>query len=725
MTIKKLVGYIDSLNIAEDLSESELAIIGARVKRQYDEDLASMQDWINSVEAGIKLMRQEYKPRSTPWEGASNYKDPLLTEASIKFGDKATLELLRPENLVSTGIIGKDPTGQKKALAERISEAMNYQVNHMMEDWRSDQEKLFYTLPNIGTAFKKVVYDSVEQVCESVVINYPDFVVNQATKSMDKCRSFSHVLDMSKNDVEVRVRSGKWLELAIPQQDENDGDQGTNEQNEVQTAIENPDAYIEQQTFIDLDEDGYEEPYTVTFRVKDQQVVRIVARFDKESIVVNYMDQVMPLPKAMDAESQKELQQFGGEQAVALLGMTIPDIDEDDFELLKIVPFQNVVKYGFIPAPDGTFLDYGYSHLLGAITQAINTGTNQLVDRATLNNVGGGLLSKEFRKEMGITRLKMGQYVKTDVPADKLATGIFPHPIQEPSQTLYAMTKDMLMRGAEFLAITDISGKINAQTAPTTALAVIQESIIPTSALFKRVLDAQSRELKVLYRINKETFPADVYSMVVGEQADPRQDFNMGGLEVFPTANAEMSNKMHRIQTAALELEQMPNVLQAGGNPIAILKNYFEVIGSTDIDRIFPEEGAMTPQEKQQLDQMKQAQEMANQIQMLQLQLLTREQDRLDKETGAKIQKSAQEIQNLKADLLETLAKALKAGEEAETESLNNQVNTFLYVTQAFTAKLQAQVDLLSSLGELANAGRSVAPNVSFPSGANQPRLIQ
>jgi chaperonin GroES len=615
-----------------------------------------------------------------------------LTEASIKFGDKATLELLRPENLVSCGTIGKDKTGEKKVICEAVSEAMNYQINHAMPDWRPDQERLYYTLPNVGTVFKKVVHDAVEEQCEATVINYPDFVVNQATKSMEKCRSFSHVLDMSKNDVEVRVRCGKWLELEMKGGEEQDGDQGSNEQQKVESAIDNQDKFIEQQTYIDLDDDDYEEPYTVTYHEKTGQVVRIVARFDESSIIVKYDNQIMPLPEAMEKESLKEKQQFGGDGILALLGIKQPKVEEDDFELLKIVPFQNVVKYGFIPAPDGTFLDYGYSHLLGAITQAINAGTNQLVDRATLNNIGGGFLSKEFRKEMGINRLRMGQYIKTDVPADKFANGIYTHPVQEPSQTLYAMVKDLLVRGAEFLAITDISGKINAQTAPTTALAIVQEAIIPTSALFKRVLDAQSREFKVLHRINSRTFSPELYQMILDEQRDPVADFSTKSLDVYPTANAEMSNKMHRIQTVTLELEQMPNVLQAGGNPIAILRNYFEVIGSTIIDEVFPEDGAMPPADKARIEAMTEAQNKANQIAEMQLNLLSREQDRLDRDTAGKLEKYAAEVKEINANIIKIIADASLAGEKAETESLNNQVNQY-------TARLQVITELLSALG--------------------------
>jgi chaperonin GroES len=716
MSVSKLTKWIETLNIAEDLDDSQLSALAARVQRQYDEDLESMSGWIEDVTQGIKLMRQEYKPKSSPWQGASNYKDPILTEASIKFGDKATLELLRPKDLVGTQTIGRDPDGQKKLIAERVAEALNYQINYDIEDWREEQERLYYCLPNVGTVFKKTVYDAVEDKCETCVIQYPDFVVNNATKTMDKCRSFSHVLDYSKNDVLVRVNAGKWLDIDYA--DEQDGDTGSNEQQGVEQSIDNPEKYIEQQTYFDLDGDGYEEPYIVTLAMNRCKVVRVVARYDEQSIIVEYEDRLMPLAQAKQMQAERELGEFGGAEALQLLGLEQPEVSDADFDVIKIVPFQNVTKYGFIPAPDGTFLDYGYCHLLGALTQAMNTMVNQLVDRGTLNNVGGGLLSKEFRKTMGLERLKMGQYVKTDVPASVLASGVYSHPIQEPSQTLYGLAKDFLARSGNFMALIDVSGQIQANTAPTTALAIIQEAVIPTTALFRRILNAQTKEFKVLFRINQKTMKPEKYQRITGDpEANPELDFNEDSYIVCPTANAEAASKMQKIQMAVLEMEQVPMIIQAKGNPVPVIRGFFEAIGSEKWEAIFPDEGALSPEEKEIMQNMQQAQEQANQIQELQLQILTREQDRLDRKTDVDIQKIQQEMKNLFADMIETLSRAAKLGEEAETEHMKNQVTTY-------TAKVQTIQETLSAIGAMSNARSINLPPSAGPTGYN-PGAIQ
>lgn len=720
MSILKLTNFIGEVNIAEGIDEETLISLGARVFRQFTEDKATMTDWEEGVKNGTELMKQEWEGKSTPWEGASNYKDPLIIEASLQFGDRAVLELLRAKDLVSAEIIGPDPDGNKKAASERVTEAMNYQVNHDMNKWRKKQVRLFYTLPNTGCMFKKTIYDPLEDIVESHIIQYPDFAVNQACEDMEECRSFSQVMDFSKNEVEVKVRSGRWLDLELTDETEDVDKKGTehsNEDEDVIHAIDNPEKYIEQQTFFDLDDDGYEEPYIVTIQAASRKVTRIVARFDTKSLIVKFNDNILPLPDALKIQEAADLEAFGGEQMMALTGLSMPEADLSKFELIKINPFQQVTKYGFISAPDGTFLDLGYSHLLGAITQSINTSTNQLTDSGTLANIGGGLLSKEFRKSMGINSLKQGTYLRTEVPAEKFAKGIFPNPAQEPSAALFQLNEQMRERGSQFLASVDVSGAITAQTAPTTALAIIQESMISTSALFKRILDAESEEFQVLFRIDQRTFNQQKYQQILDDpNANAEVDFNLEGIDIIPTANAERSSRMLRIQLAELELAQFELVLQTGGNPVPLIRNYYDAIGSGLIDQIYPEEGSMSPAEAEQLKKMQEAQEQANQIQMMQLQILEREQDRLDRDSETDRAKTVKEIEKVNADIIKTVMEAAKTGEEAETEALINRLTKY-------TASVQKLLDDLLAIG--ANNGTNITQSPALTSPTNNSRTIQ
>jgi len=687
MAIKELLEFIGKDNIVPEILEMEkgdelLATIGERIRRQFDEDWRSMDEWVESVQEGIKLMKQEWHGKSTPWENASNFKSPILSEASISFGDKATLEILRARNLVKADIIGKDAQGLKKETAERVTEGMNYQVNYQMEDWRDDQERLLYVLPNVGSIFKKTVFDPLEGTTVSHIIQYPDFAVNQATTSLKKSRSFTQILAIDQNGVLERQASGLWIDEPLYPKDA-EGDEGSNEAAETIDAEANPDRFLEQQCFADLDGDGYEEPYIITVHEQTQKVVRIVARYDFRSFMVKTeQGRTMNLVSAIQ-EQTKELAQNGGD---------LPEVvNLNDFTLIRIEPIQQITKYGFIPAPDGTFLDLGYAHLLGAIVQGVNAGTNQLTDSGKLRNVGGGFLAKGFRKKMGPMRIKPGEYLSTEIKASDLQNGILPNPAPEPSEVLFALVQDLKEQARGLASTVDAGGQITANTAPTTALAMIQEALISTSAHMSRVLRAMSKEFQILFRLNQTTFDPELYKIIMDDpKADANTDFNNQSLDIKPTASPEMSSKLQRIQLSAVEVDQIPNVIQAGGNPLPIIRNFFERIGSDNVDEIFPEQP--TDQQAQEIARFAELQKQENDINIanlelskLQTEVLMREQDRLDAKTKIDIDKAISSITKDRADMILTL-------EKAETEDVKNQISKY-------TTQQQGVIDLLTAIG--------------------------
>ena len=699
-----LVEFIGVNNLAKDVPPDVLHDIGRKVKDQFDEDWESMQPWREAVEKGIKLMKQEFKTKSTPWEGATNYKSPMLSEAVTTFGDKASLELLRVKELVAADIIGKDASGAKKARAERVKTAMNYQVNYEMPNWRGDQKRLLYIMPNNGCVFKQTVYNPLMLRNESYVIQYPDFAVNQATLSMDECRSFTKILTFKQNRVIEKQRAGLWLDVDIYPR-ESDGDQGSNESEKTQHAEENPDRFLEQQTFFDLDGDGYEEPYVVTVHEATCQVVRIVARFDERSLIVK-------TPQGRIVDLKQAVIELVQQQAGS--GEQIPEQpDLNAFELVRIDPFQDITKYGFIPAPDGSFLDLGYAHVLAAIVQGINATTNMLMDAGKLRNVGGGFMAKNVRKKMGPLKMRIGEWVSTELSPESLQNGFFPNPQPEPSQTLFALNEKLEQQGRNFAALVDSSGAIQANTAPTTALAIIQENLIPTSALMGRVLDAESHEFMVLYRLNQRYFDPEMYKTILDEpDASSFADFNSMDLDIKPTARPEMSSTLQRIQLATVELEQFDRVVATGGNGKVILQNYFDAIGTQNIEQIFPDPTQLTPEEKQQIEQLQQQQSLLSQQQeqqialtQAQVQLAQAELQRLTFRTQAEVQEMMQKIAKMQREMRKIDSEVVLNLERAETEHVKNAIETYTAsINAANEAAARVQDMLVREQRELINA---------------------
>lgn len=760
MSVKSLIAMMDKQNIAKELTEHELAKIATDVIHRADQDRQSMKSWMDGVDEGLNLCKPEFVGKSEPWEGAANFKSTLLTEAANNFGNRAAMEIMRDNRLVKAEIIGietlqnviekksgeiaemeetiaaitaqveelkasgqeldpeiqeqltatqKDIAERKAAIkskklairektqrADRVTEVMNWQINSNMKEWRKDQKRLMYTLPNIGTIFKKTFYDESLGRCVSHVLNYPDFIVNQATVCMDTCRSFTHVFAANKSKAIERFKAGAWLDISDDYID-NNGDERTNEANSTENATDNPDSFYEQYCWIDLDDDGYEEPYIVTVHKASTKVVRIVARFDFDGLIVKYKD-MKPMPlleaqRARAADVMKDAEEFG-------VKPELPDaMDLTGFKIVRIEPMPVISKYGFIPSYDGTFLDMGFFHFLGSVTMASNKVTNDLLDAGTLANTAMGISAKGFRKRQGDFRFKKGQIMATEIPADQLQNSIYMLNFKEPSPTLFQLNEGFKASAGGFVSNSDAGSQIQANTAPTTALAIVQESLMHQTAHMGLIIDAMSEEFKILFTLNSDYLDDEEYRAIVGDdEASYATDFATDGLSIVCGANPEMSSRSQRMMLAEAEIAQLPLVMQAGGNGYAILKNWYKAIGSQNINEYFPNEAEMSPQDRANMKQMKEAQDQANKLQEqqnklqeLQVALLGRAEDRKDAELQVTKQKTLADVDKTLEEVQKTKAQTILTLEQAETESVANQISIYTTRSNELTKAEEAQ----------------------------------
>ena len=768
MSIDSVVKLIGRPNIAGDLSKEKLIRIAEEVITRADRDKASMKDWSDVVDEGIKLCAPEFKGKDQPFPNSANFKSPLLAEAANNFGNRATNEIMRDPRLVKASITGlatiknviekkssevaqwetdlegvmaqveqlsqtspddpqiaemqklgqeitakiaehkktikakKDAVRQRNERADRVSELMNWQVNHKMTEWRKDQKRLMYSLPNIGSVFKKTYYDATLGRCVSRVINYPDFIVNQKTNNPDSCRSFTHVLTFSRSEVEVRRKNGLWVDEKVYEvvDNQDDLDAGTDEQANVDDTNDNPDRFYEQYCWLDLDGDGVEEPYIVTVHVESCQTVRIVARYNEDSIVVKFEDFA---PMVLTDAQKKRAARITAENEEFLTGTPIPDAEDlAGYSIVRVEPMKILTKYGFIPSSDGTYLDVGFYHLIGSLVMANNKTSNDLLNSGTLANQQGGIVAKNFRKKAGSFSWKMGEYMQTELSPDELQSGIMSMPYKEPSQSLFMLNEKMDATARGFSANVDIGSQIQSNTAPTTAIAIVQESLVPHTAHMSMIVDAMSDEFQVLFELNRAYLDSSEYIEIVGDdEAVFEDDFNTDGLTVSCGANPEMSSRMQRAMLSEAEMSQLPYVIQAGGNPVPILKNYYKRIGSDNLDEIFPNEAEMSPEEKAQMQQMQQMQQATLEQQQQQTQLITLQTELLKKGEERKDREAEVKALETRANILKTnqatetdKAKEILTLEQAETEQVNNKLNTYTAVAAALDKKESAQEGL-------------------------------
>ncbi len=652
-------------NIADMFSQDELAKVGENVVNGYQADLESMIDWSTYVENGMELVKQELAAKSTPWEGASNFKSPILMQAALKFSDRASTELLRQEDIVKTAIIGKDESGEKGKQAERVSEYSNYQINIEMDEWRDEHEKLLYKLPYDGTVFKKTFFDPRLGRPVSNVIIHPNFVVNNEADSISRLRRFSEIIELSENEVIERQRQGIWTDVELSL-----GTTTSEEDTESQAESDKFTTFIEQQGYYDLDGDGYEEPYTFVVDLSSQTVVRIIPRFELSDVLVKADKRAVKLSEVISDDGK---------------------LSGAELEIVRIKPVNNITKYGFLRDPEGGFLDVGYSYILGALTAGVNATTNQLVDAGTLANRQGGWLAKGFRRKMGDSAFKPGQWKQTGLSAQDLQQGILPLPVKEASTTLFSLMQFMIGAAQELSASADLTQALGANAPATTTLALVQEQQQSAGAIILRIYRAMGAEFRKLFVLNSKFIdPAEYQEVLDDREANFESDFNIRNMNIVPVANPEISSKIQRIQQAQAELSQIELVSAAGGDIRVIIKRFYEAIGTQNVGEIFPD---LQPQEQLQklLSENPELQEliMGEQERMdlmaaSQADAVEREQERLDLDAAMSADKTQSEIKKNESATILNL-------EKAETEDLNNSISTYTAVGQLDNQELQNQ----------------------------------
>ncbi len=513
----KMNKMLEKTNIAEDLDDDQLANIGADAHSGYKSDLESKSAWDKQVDEWVKLAAQVKEIKTFPWPKASNVKFPMLAIGAMQFAARAYPSLVPADGkIVQFRVIGADPQGQKAIRADKLAKHMNYQLLEDMEDWEEEMDKLLIQLPIVGCLFKKTYFDMIRKNNVSKLVGPKDLVVNYWASTLETAHRKTEVIAMTKNQIQSYIKEGLYLdvELGLPQSQPDlpgkadvHGNTAPSKRDEA-----TPFVILEQHTFLDLDEDGYAEPYIITFEESSRKVLRIVARWDSDGIRVN---------------------------------------DKD--EVVEIEPVEYFTKYGFIPNPDGGFYDIGFGHLLGPLNESINTVINQLTDSGTLHNMQAGFIGKGLRLKLGESPFHPGEWKAVNATGDDIKKQIFPLPTKEPSETLFKLLGLLIQSGKELASISEIfTGKMPGQNTPaTTTQATIEQGMKVFTAIYKRTYRALRKEFKKVFRLNsiyEENFEK---AQLVLDEPISKEDYDTKAYDVCPTADptaVSTTQKQQKIQ---------------------------------------------------------------------------------------------------------------------------------------------------------------------------------
>lgn len=537
MKLKKKIPFKvieDSINLVPELDDEDKVYIAERCIEDFHIDRQSRLEWDEQTKCALEIAKQVLASKST--SGKANVKYPLITTAAIQYAARAYPEFIRNQKVVNCAVLGLDPDGSKEQRAKRVSDHMSWQLLIQSQDWEPSFDHLLHVLPIIGTVFKKTYFDPIEQHNCSELCLPDSLFVNQNIKSLSTARRVSHLVYLYKNQIIEQMRYGYFEENNDIFNDKSFSDfiSPLSPPNQFQNQDEDaPRPILEQHRFLDLDGDGYEEPYIVTVDLNSKKLLRIYRRFEKDHV----------------------------------------DDTGKNGQIRRIIPTQCFVDFHFIPSPDGSFMSYGFGQLLLPINETINSTINQLLDAGTFNNRPPIFLGREVRmKQKGNQDIVPGAIINTDCPAADLKNGVMPFPITPPSSVLFELLGSMIESGQQLSSITEVlQGQIPTQNSPaTTVLAMVEQGLKPFSAIQKRVYRSLKVEYKQLYDLNALHLDEEAYFRL-NEQPNiiGREDYRTNDFDIFPVADPSLSSDAQRLARAQA-LMQTLHLLPPQGQQYAL-----------------------------------------------------------------------------------------------------------------------------------------------------------
>lgn len=549
----EFMGITHDSNLVEFLDDAQLDMLASELVSAFDSDRLSRADWEDSYVRGLDLLGLKFEDRSTPWEGACGVFHPMLSEAVIRFQAQTIQEIYPASGPVKTSIVGK-LTDDKVKQANRVQNYLNYLITQRMTEYRTETEKLLFSLPIAGSAFRKVYYDpSMGRPC-AMFVPAEDFVVSYGASDLSTCERATHVMKRSANEIRKLQVAGFYADIALPPP--------------------SPDISEIQQKYDRLTGDSDNFEYDHRHTLLEMQVNLDLPGFED---MYDGMPTGIALPYIVTIDKSSR---------------TILSIRRNWYEGdPSKMPRQHYVHYQYLPGLG--FYGFGLVHMIGGLSKSATSILRQLVDSGTLANLPGGLKARGLRIKGDDTPIMPGEFRDVDVPGGAIRDNITFLPYKEPSGVLYQLLGDIVQEGRRFASAADVkAADINGEAPVGTTLAILEREMKVLSAVQARVHAAVSKELKILAELVKDYGP-DVYPYEPDDGPLATADFD-DRVDIIPVSDPNAGTMAQRIMQYQAALQLAAQAPQMYDIPM-LHRQMLEVLGIQDADKLVPTENDIKP----------------------------------------------------------------------------------------------------------------------------------
>ena len=500
-------------NLAEELPEQEINLIGKELVRAYEDDKSSRKNWEDQYSKGLRMLGVVVEDRQDPFPGASGVHHPLLAEAATQFQARAIAEIFPAGGPVKTQVIGK-VTDKKLDQSQRVQDFMNFQITQEIPDYFNELDQMLFYLALAGSAFKKVYFDNtLDRIC-SKFVPAEEFVISMENTDLETAERYTQVMKLTRNDIRKHQVSGYYKDIPLSSSEtspgSNDGDMVDQTLQRLEgmtpSMADKIHTVLEVHTNLDLGEDKNELalPYIVTIDLDSQKVLSIRRNWKEE-------------------DSLRRKRTY-------------------------------FIHYKYLPGLG--FYGFGLIQMIGGLQHASTGALRALLDSAAFANLNGGFRAKGARIEGGDITVSPGEWVEVEAYGDDLRKSFIPLPFKEPSPTLLQLLGVLTESGRRFASIADAMIGDSAGSGPVgTTIALIEQGSKVYSAIHKRIHQAQGREFKLIYELNGEYLDDEYSFEVIGENKKIRRKDFTASISVVPVSDPNIFSQAQRIALAQTGLQ--------------------------------------------------------------------------------------------------------------------------------------------------------------------------
>jgi hypothetical protein len=603
---------INTPNIAEFLPQGYLQNLGMKVVTDTARDRSSRSDWESRHAKAINLALQVQETKSFPWVNCSNVKFPLLTIAVLQFLARISI-MTKGAAIAKVQVLGPDHTGEKYYQAQRLSKHLSLQLTEEDSNWRDDDEQAKFSACLLGSAFKKTYPDVIRGCNLSEHVPAMSLILDYGCKDIDKAQRITHLIQMSGNTLQENARRGIFLEVDEGYSPTIPSESYLLQQTQQEASGIRPaggdtnDTYeiLEQHLWLDLDGDGYKEPYIASVRHDTAQVLRVVARFTDAGMVHRVNDiEVHRLEQQALAEDDMKLKSAMEKRAEQLQ-------KSPNNHIVRIDPQLYFTRILFIPSPDGGVYGLGLGALLGPMSESVDTLVNQLIDSGTMATTAGGFLGRGVKMKGGKTSFDPFEWKPVESTGSNLRENIVPLPVRDPSAVLFQLLGMLVTYSEKISGATDImTGVSPGQNTPAeTSRNTVEQGMMLFSGIYARMYRGFTEELRKLMELNRTFFHLypSFYDCTTGDDAILLpDDYKKNRLRVFPAASPEVVSSSQRKAKAGVVLQLAGQ--EPGFNKYLVVKDFLEAHEVEDIENKYPDpkgKNAIAPPPNLKMEELK------------------------------------------------------------------------------------------------------------------------